>query len=294
MAKTFLLGVGCQKGGTTWVHSYLAGHPNADMGFKKEYRVFDSIHQRDTKGTISRPLRRAEGHSRALRRRSGDDVEVLGPAEFFADVENYFTYFRRLAGKDGVQLVGDITPAYAGLPAEIFSDVRRKLERDGFSVRVLFLMRDPVERVWSAARMLQREKMKKDPGHEPKSEDIIVRKRYTSPNFIFQTRYEETIRALEAAFDPATIHYEFYERLMNAQAIRTLTDFLGLPFVAPDFDRRLNVTEKQAELSDEMRRTVAQYYKPTYDFVVERFGRSTVEPLWSNLRFAEPEPAAAG
>ena len=35
--RTFLLGVGAQKAGTTWLHSYAASSPNTNMGDMKEY-----------------------------------------------------------------------------------------------------------------------------------------------------------------------------------------------------------------------------------------------------------------
>ena len=43
MAGTFLLGVGCQKGGTAWLHRYLEGSPQCDPGFRKEYHVWDAL-----------------------------------------------------------------------------------------------------------------------------------------------------------------------------------------------------------------------------------------------------------
>lgn len=45
--KTFLLGVGCQKDGTTWVHDYLSTHRKVDMGFEKEYHIIDALHLRE-------------------------------------------------------------------------------------------------------------------------------------------------------------------------------------------------------------------------------------------------------
>ena len=39
MDGTFLLGVGCQKGGTSWVYEYLESHPAADLGPKKWQRA---------------------------------------------------------------------------------------------------------------------------------------------------------------------------------------------------------------------------------------------------------------
>ena len=43
VAGTFLLGVGCQKGGTAWMHRYLEASPQCDPGFRKEYHVWDAL-----------------------------------------------------------------------------------------------------------------------------------------------------------------------------------------------------------------------------------------------------------
>ena len=43
MQKTFLLGVGAQKAGTSWLHDQLNRRRDADFGFLKEYHVFDAL-----------------------------------------------------------------------------------------------------------------------------------------------------------------------------------------------------------------------------------------------------------
>ena len=41
--KTFILGVGAQKCGTTWLYEQLKADKVVNMGFRKEYHVLDSI-----------------------------------------------------------------------------------------------------------------------------------------------------------------------------------------------------------------------------------------------------------
>ena len=43
MEKQFILGVGCQKGGTTWIYDQLSKLEQVNFGFKKEYHVFDTL-----------------------------------------------------------------------------------------------------------------------------------------------------------------------------------------------------------------------------------------------------------
>ena len=45
MQKDFILGVGCQKGATTWLRSQLNNHEASNFGFAKEYHVFDKFYK---------------------------------------------------------------------------------------------------------------------------------------------------------------------------------------------------------------------------------------------------------
>ena len=43
MKKTFILGVGAQKAGTTWLHRQFKKNATFNLGHRKEYHVFDAI-----------------------------------------------------------------------------------------------------------------------------------------------------------------------------------------------------------------------------------------------------------
>lgn len=139
----FILGVGAQKAGTSWFHAQLTRCPRVNMGALKEYHVWDArfvelagnfLFGRDV-GTLS---------SRALRA----TMQWCDGA--------YERYFARLIDGD-TRWTGDITPSYSMLRAEHFRAVKARLENAGFSVKVVFFMREPVERNWSALRMHRRQ-----------------------------------------------------------------------------------------------------------------------------------------
>ena len=56
MEKNFILGVGCQKGGTSWLHSQLDKSHHTDFGFLKEYHVFDVLDVPECKFLLRRKL----------------------------------------------------------------------------------------------------------------------------------------------------------------------------------------------------------------------------------------------
>ena len=272
-AKTFVLGVGCQKGGTTWLHRQLSATDGVDLGFIKEYHVLD-VHGGLTTKPIATKLARI------------GDLEPTLPAvkrgrawikhlSFYADVDNYYDYFDYLWMRDPhVKLVGDITPAYGALPAESLSKARVALEARGFNVKVVFLMRDPVERIWSAIRMVKRDSDAKS------SEARLVEQTFMTPAVEARTRYEQTIRNLESAFAQEDILYQFYEQLFKPLTHDQIGEFLKLEGFTPDVDQRPNASPKdEGDLPADLRDKIFQYYRETYDYCEERFG---TRQIWTS------------
>jgi hypothetical protein len=280
--KTFLLGVGCQKGGTTWLHDYLAGSPQVDPGFLKEYHLFDVL---DLPGGAQfRELATAKAR-KALRLLDQGEPADAGPlrrAAFYADPELYFEYFAGLLAHDGVRLTADITPAYAALSGARFAAIRAAFADRGIAVKVVFLLRDPVERIWSAERMFHR--LHPEQAVEP-VEDRVLRT-FDNPFHEERTRYQVTMAALEQAFDPDQIHYGFYETLFAPESLRGLCEFLGIDFVEPDLERRLNSSPKAIDLSEPTVRRIATHYGDVYAAMATRFGERAISDLWPGARYA--------
>ena len=167
MTKTFILGVGAQKGGTTWLHRQLNSNSNIDFGFRKEYHVFDAIEDYEKHKTSKRPKngfrerrirkilnsqkRGTLGCNLGMKRKQSRYTAL--ELAFIDNVDHYFNYFDYLYLRNpSIDAVGDITPNYALLKTKTFALIRKGLESRGFDVKVFFLMRDPVERAWSLAR----------------------------------------------------------------------------------------------------------------------------------------------
>jgi len=281
MTKTFLLGLGAQKSGTTWLHDYLTTLDGVDMGFVKEYHVFDARYQSEDRG------RKADLIARARRFLSKPDVDFASKPRFWtyfsmlADPQNYFNYFTGLLSQPDIFVTGDITPSYSMLGAPELSMIRNALDRRGVRCRAIFLMRDPVERLWSAARMRRRER----PDAQHGSEDQMVLRALKRGGFEGRTRYDDTLSAMETVFAPEEYLTGFYETLFQESEIRRICTFLGLEYRAPEFDKRVNVSQKSAPLSEDTCRKVAQHFAPTYEAVAQRFGGDTVRDIWPHARF---------
>lgn len=288
--KIFLLGVGCQKGGTTWLHRYLNRHPEVNLGFRKEYHVFDAL-------TISYFRKVLEKHERKLAKlrrnkwkKSNSKNKKFArklknferQASFYESVENYFVYFDDLASsKDATKVVGDITPSYAGLSVDVLHEIKKNLQTRGFTIRVIFLMRDPVERIVSSVRMNRRNSLKANRSVGP-SENLDVLLAYKNPDVELRTRYEKTIRNLREVFTEDELIFELFENLFTQETIERITQKLGIVYQEPHFEMFYNQSKTDEVISDDVRRTVAQYYAETYRYVETEFPQFQTRERWKS------------
>ena len=265
MTGSFLLGVGCQKGGTAWLHRYLEASPQCDPGFRKEYHVWDALDL--PAGRLARERIEKQGGRRA---------------GFLTEPETYFDYFAGLLERPGTRLTADITPGYAALSAARLAMIRGGFEARGVRGVAAYLLRDPVERIWSAARM----DMRRRGDEAPEDPETRVSHMYKHPMYADRTRYDLTMDALEAAFPRADVFYGFYERLFSPETLEPLCAFLGVDFHEPDVGRQVNVSPKSegATLAEDTRRTIARHFAPVYDAVQRRFPDLDLTTLWPSAR----------
>lgn len=275
--KQFILGVGCQKGGTTWLHNQISKNRHVDMGFRKEYHVFDAIYVPECSKFMGVRLTKSRMLGHALRAGSvmGQIQPLLKSANFRKHPANYFKYFDALSRPKHITTVGDFSPSYCALPIEAFRLIKKNLEELGFVVKIVFLMRDPVQRCWSAVRMDRR---KRPELSLQSTEEEYLRNAYRAPGFQIRTQYENTIRNLETVFDRESILYEFYERLFTPEVISKIVKFLDIPDLILDVGAKLNVSPKNnGDISDGLCSDIHDFYRETYEFCFDRFG---VEELW--------------
>ena len=128
--------IGAHKAGSTWLYQQLDSHPDFWMPPVKELHYFDQLSRVQR---AARPRCRDDRDLRFL-----EKLESLS-AEPGLDLENYGRLFEAKASL----LSGDISPNYSTLSKEIIRQVV-----DYFpNLKVIFLARDPVERLWSHLSM---------------------------------------------------------------------------------------------------------------------------------------------
>jgi hypothetical protein len=264
--KIFLLGVGAQKAGTSWLYEYLKSKHNTNLGLMKEYHIWDAAYIQDCKKKFSAklqfPLPSVTTSIRWLMQKS----------DWF-----YFRYFKFLLDLPGVELSSDITPAYAGLNRKVFSIIKDNFNKIGVITKVVFLMRDPAERCLSAAAM------SKNMGLLPANIDNnYFNKIFMSHAVEFRTRYEKTIAELESVFSPESIYYGIYEEMFEPENIIRISEFLG---VGTDINFRNEIVNASPKLSldEQIRSNIAVHYRETYEFAATRFPQ--IKNLWSGFKY---------
>jgi Sulfotransferase family len=128
--------VGAHKAGTTWLYQQLDSHPDFWMPPVKELHYFDQLSRVHR---AARPRCRDERDLQFLERLNSLSTEAG------IELDNYAQLFESKASL----LSGDISPNYSTLSDEV---IRRVVEYFP-NVKVIFLARDPVERVWSHLSM---------------------------------------------------------------------------------------------------------------------------------------------
>jgi len=272
---TLLFGVGAARAGTSWAYRYLLGHPDCHLRSIKELHHFDTLEDghaaerlaelRREKNAFKRALREA-GRSRPawLVQRAADVAELIELTEHGGrGSARYLAYLDRGAGDK--RLVADLTPAYALLPERRLAEMAMLRP----SVRFLYLVRDPVDRLWSHALLLAGRRA--EDGEDdlvPRAARIFERAlRGGEPEIMRRGDYESALRKLARAVPSPHLLVEFTERLGEEDSQRRLCSFLGIGY------RPAQGPEAVAGgLPDPLRQAAARALAGQYDYVRRMHG----------------------
>ena len=226
--RTFLLGVGAQKAGTTWLSYYLHAHPQVMMSPIKEMHFFGNRLREDPwpipmfRKKLSRlEAVQAQNPDEDLRSFSALRERI----RMGKDAGRYRRFFRKRVKDEPV--FGEITPAYCNLDGEEFEFIRSEYP----NAKIVFLLRNPADRMWSQMRFSEK--------FETLEElESRVAGAFSKPVYYERYDYVRTIRNLRASFDASNIHFEFYERLFTPEAIESAVRFSENQTKARQFFKR--------------------------------------------------------
>ena len=267
MVDRFVLGVGAQKAGTTWVHQYLRNDAKFKPGLKKEYHIWNRRYL-----DLFRSDRRSIWR---VRRRHGFKLWLMERLEWY-----YFEHFRVLLnGK--AEIVADITPDYAGLNETVLRRIKEGMARRGIATRCLFLVRDPVARcisgfAWDRKGIKPGQVFEAVVGDGPVEEGF--RRYFASDYAQLRTKYGATLERLTRVFDREEIMVIFYEDMFEPANIRTLSEFLGVEYRPQEAQAEVNRATSKFTISDAAQADCARFYAETYAYMARAFPQAT--KLW--------------
>lgn len=264
--KTFVLGIGAQKAGTSWLADYLEARPEVYISPLKEVHYFETKYVASAAADVGRLFRKRRGILRRqlivpTRKRRERLAHVNARLAMMNDAD-YVAYFERYAPASCSHF-GEVTPAYSLLGREGFEDIARCFDRP----RLIFILRDPVDRFYSQLRMNMRA------GRLPnRSEADLFAEALESPTYCGRTFYHETFDALRTVFAADQVHIAFYEELFGDAEISRMCEFLGLAFIPGAYDEKSNAAPRPARLDPKLADLARARFAPVYDFCRAEFG----------------------
>ena len=286
---TFILGVGAQKAGTSWLHDHLSSHSSVSASYYKELHFFDAMKNKDWFGAFDDVFVRDAIFGLSRWNDPKFDRRVTADAlTRVAAIQNptrYFSIFKSNLSKETTHFI-DTTPSYSTLDADSFKFVRSFVLSHCSAIRVVFLMRDPVERLISAIAHMHRPKPFL--GHIHQLRSLAKRLRERSPSLqeiledqkvMARGRYDLTVSALLASFEPDELYFGFYETLFSSEEMSNIEKFLGLPAKSPDIERTINVSRGHFVPNNDEIENLRHILDPVYRYCRTTFG-STIPATW--------------
>lgn len=279
--KTFFLGLGGQKCGSSWIQAYLNRQAGADFGRLGEYQIWEAdLGSVFARYRVPEPSAWQKLRAEAKRKAGASEPAAYLRWRMQTNRDRYFEYFRALLARPGICMTGDITPSYAALPTPLLEKIKEGFEGSDISVKTLFSMRDPVARIRSHYRM------DLDKGNAAEGADFEagLRAFYPSAEAAARTRYDMTLDAMEQVFAPDNRFLCLFEELFTADGIAALAAFADVPAEANAGGQKVNARGTAGGISDELTAEIARHYAPVYEAVAQRLPQ--VAEVWPSARYA--------
>ncbi|HEY7472632.1 MAG TPA: sulfotransferase [Gemmatimonadota bacterium] len=270
------LGIGAQKAATTWLDACLRRHPQIWLPPLKELHYFDDRDSGDD--PAGRPLLASRWSGRRLRRqlvpRLRSDARHLDVSGLRWDLRYFFgrrsdRWYLSLFPRDPDSVAGEITPDYSILDAASVARVHAILP----DVKLILLMRDPIDRSWSQIRMdvARAGRPIRDVPHE----ELVALAR--SRRVARRSDYDRTLRNWGSRYADGRFFIGFMEDVRDRPEVllADLCRFLGVdasPPGGPLARRRVHAGESGGEIPPGVARELARLHLDGLRALEARFG----------------------
>lgn len=250
--------VGAQKAGTSWLHKFLSQYDNVYLPRIKEMHFFDSVSlPKDLVGDFWHK----EFSSMCVKAindgRYGLAHSYLERLKIGGSVDKFRRHYLDISSRYDV--LGDITPAYSMLDSDGFSLMKSAFPES----RIIFFMRNPVDRYWSFLRM----QLKKNSEYDISKKFVDV---IDKPHVNLRSDYSRTIESLLSVFDQKKVKFIFFEDLFGDQykeKVGEIVRFLGLPEVSLDMKEVKVNSGLEMDIPNELRRYGFMRFRHVYEYL---------------------------
>jgi hypothetical protein len=269
------IGIGAQKSGTTWLHRNLHAHPRLWLP-RKEVHYFDKKIN-DNSNALSRLLGKGDEDARwrrqtwhwlkvhTIKRPSLKELRWI--SRYYMRRYNDRWYGEIFEPKEG-RIAGEITPAYSVLSEDKVAHVHDLVP----GAKLIFMMRNPIERAWSQA-VMSFDKERKGSAESAAEEDIL--KRFGRNSNRLLTNYLRTIENWSAFYPEEQIFVGFLEdvSLFPGELLARLYGFLGAdPSFEPPWLHKMIHSRSSDTMPTGLASHLAQEYREEAEHLADLFG----------------------
>lgn len=221
--------IGAQKAGTTWLHHNLSQQPGIWLPPVKEIHFLDhappSLMKRFFGHQSHHALARANAKTAAADLIGGrGNLAAFGLAWRLAFAKRDWDWYASLFPTRPGLMCGEICPGYARLPRDVIQSIAQRNPQ----IKIIYLLRDPIDRAWSSVAMHFR-KRNDQTINEVERDQIL--NRIGHRKFQSHCTYDANIANWLNCFPPEQVYFGFFERI-EADPMGYLGDvlaFLGVP-----------------------------------------------------------------
>ena len=272
--------IGAPKAGTTWLYSQFKKHPDIWVPIVKELRYFDRkfpIARVMEKKGIKRGLLGAyRDYSRILILRSYKKALLERSFKDMIWVHRYLSgeltdqWYCSLFDDRNGYVKGELTTDYCALSEEAVGHIHDLLPY----LKIILLIRDPVERAWSHARMLLPDLLGKKLENISEQEFIDYLRHPAAKQ---KGMYSRILEVWEKFYPESQISIGFYDDIRSSpeRLIRQQLGFLGVntevPEIISGLHTKVNVGKGARRIPDRIHNILAEEYREELDRLRPRF-----------------------
>lgn len=275
--EKFLVCFGCQRGGTTWLDDQLRRHPDFNFLPRKEIRYLDPIYVHDFKQIQKQRV----GEFRQRINGLGDNSFPIGSQQArnlvwharysFVSREDYTDawYVGLYDGCDRSKVAGDFSPDYSLLPDEGVAHLARLAPQ----ARLIFILRDPVDRTISGSTYVLRHRKEISEEEAQKVvRDIAVTK--LQDDF---SNYREILGRFQKHFPGDAVRVIFHDDIKKDPMgfLKSVCDHVGVGFDEKYFGGALEKDINRSpvmKVNEDTWRIVSERYLPLLEWLSEQYG----------------------